>query len=103
MTRRPMQRLSELLPDAVAALGIGSELAAADRERSWTAVLAEVVPAAEGRCEVLATRAPELLIRASDAATAQELRLNGAVLLDALGPGPDGARLTELRVVVRPG
>lgn len=103
MTRRPMQRLSELLPDAVAALGIARELETASRERSWEAIVAAVVPAAVGRCELVAVRPPALVVRASDAATAQELRLQGSVLLEAFGRTPDGEALSELRVVVRPG
>lgn len=103
MTRRPMQRLSELLPDAVAALGIARELETATRERSWSSVIAEVVPAAVGRCELVAIRPPALIVSARDAAIAQELRLQGSLLLEAFGQAPDGERLSELRVVVRPG
>ena len=98
-----MQRLSELLPDAVAALGIGHELEAATRERSWEAIVAEVVPAAVGRCELIGIRPPALVVSARDAATAQELRLHGGLLLEAFGQAPDAERPSELRVVVRPG
>lgn len=97
-----MQRLSELLPGAVQALGIGEELAAAGRSRSWDSIVADVVPAAAGACELGAVRPPELVVHARDAATAQELRLHGNLLLGAFGPGPDGKALSVLRVVVRP-
>lgn len=102
MNRRPMRRLSELLPDAVRGLGIGEELAAAGRSRSWESIVAQVVPAAAGACDLGAIRPPELVVHARDAATAQELRLHGSLLLAAFGPGPDGQPLTVLRVVVRP-
>ena len=103
MTRRPMRRLSELLPDVVAALGITDELATAGRERSWEAIIADLVPAAVGHCEVVAHGSTELVVRASDAATAQELRLQGSAILAALPIDAAGARPTELRVVVRAG
>lgn len=103
MSRRPMQRLSDLLPDAVAALGITRELETARRERSWESIVAEVVPAAAGRCELVAVRPPVLIVSARDAATAQELRLQGTVLLETFGRSADGEPLDELRVVVRPG
>lgn len=100
MTRRPMRRLSELLPEVVAALGITDELATAGRERSWEAVIADLVPAAAGHCEVVSHRPPELVVRAADAATAQELRLHGSAILAAWPPDPAGVRPTELRVTV---
>lgn len=101
MTRRPMRRLSDLLPEAVAALGIADELAAAARGGSWDAVVAEVVPAAAGCCELVGVRPPELVVRASDAATAQELRLHGSALLAALEAAGVTLGVTQLRVVVR--
>ena len=102
MTRRPMRRLSELLPDAVAALGIGDELIVAGRERTFEALVEELVPAATGRCSLLELRPPQLVVRADDPATAQELRLNGSTLLAAFRTEPGTPRPTELRVVVRP-
>jgi hypothetical protein len=97
-----MRRLSELLPDAVAALSIADDLAAASREASWESLVEELVPAAAGRSEMVVVRPPEVVVSASDPATAQELRLHGAALLAAFPPGPDGRRISELRVVVRP-
>lgn len=102
MTRRPMRRLSEVLPEVVAALGITDELATAGRERSWEAIIADLVPAATGHCEVVSHSSAELVVRASDAATAQELRLHGSAILAALPTDATGARPTDLRVVVRP-
>ena len=102
MTGRRMRRLSELLPGAVAALGIGDDIAAVRRESSWESIVEELVPAAVGHSELVAVRPPLLTVSASDPATAQELRLHGAALLAVFPAGPDGGRLTELRVVVRP-
>lgn len=101
MNRRPMRRLSELLPDAIAALGVSEGLVAAVRTRSWEVVIEEVVPAAVGRCEPVSGGPGEVVIRADDAATAQELRLHGNALLAAYPADATGARPTSLRVVVR--
>jgi hypothetical protein len=103
MNRRPMRRLSELLPDAVAALGIREELATAGRERSFESLVAELVPAAAGRCALVEVRPPQLIVRADDPATAQELRLQGSTLLAAFAAGAGADPPTELRVVVRLG
>ncbi len=97
-----MRRLSELLPEAVAALGIAGELADASHDRAWDSVVAEVVPAAAGRCQLVTAGRSELVVQAADAATAQELRLHGGPLLDAFGSHLGGERPSELRVVVRP-
>jgi len=102
MSRRPMRRLSELLPDAVAALGISEELAAATQGDSWEAIVARHVPAAVGHCELVEVRPPLLVVRAADAATAQELRLQGSALLAAFGRAAGAPEVGELRVVVRP-
>ena len=102
MSRRPMRRLSELLPEAVAALGIGDELVTAGRERTFEALVEELVPAAAGRCALVELRPPQLVVRADDPATAQELRLNGSTLLAAFRTEAGTPRPTELRVVVRP-
>jgi hypothetical protein len=98
-----MRRLSDLLPEAVAALGIGDELAAAGHERTFEALVAELVPAAAGRCALVEVRPPELIVRADDPATAQELRLHGSDLLAAFRTDPGTPRPTALRVLVRLG
>ena len=100
-----MRRLSELLPDAVAAMGIGEELATATRGRSWEAIVADLVPAASSRCAMVEVRPPQLIVRADDPATAQELRMHGSAILAAFAAaGPVGTDPpTELRVVVRLG
>jgi hypothetical protein len=102
MTRRPMRRLSDLLPDLASHLGIDGELQAATRARTWELLVAELVPHAAGACHLLETRPPLLIVSAPDAATAQELRLHATILLDAFAGGPPGEHLDQLRVVVRP-
>jgi hypothetical protein len=97
-----MRRLSELLPDAVSALGIGDELAAVARGASWESLVADIVPAAAGHTELVAVRPPELVVSASDPATAQELRLHAPALVDAFRSVPGGDQARELRVIVRP-
>ncbi len=101
MTRRPMRRVGDLLPDLARQLGITSELEDADRGHAWEALVAAIVPTAVGRSELVGSRPPRLEVAAWDAATAQELRLHGSQLLAAFPPS-DGQRCTELRVVVRP-
>ncbi len=103
MNRRPMRRLSDLLPEAVAALGIGEGLAVASRERTFESLVEELVPAAAGHCALVELRPPQLIVRADDPATAQELRLNGDALLAAFRTDAGTQGPTELRVVVRPG
>ena len=103
MTRRPMRRLSDLLPDVATRLGIGAELHEASRARAWELLVAELVPHAAGSCPLLEVRAPVLVVGAPDPATAQELRLQASVLLEAFARLPGGERLESLKVVVRPG
>ncbi len=103
MTRRPMRRVSDLLPDVAARLGIDAELQAATRARTWELLVAELVPHAAGACRLVDTRPPTLVVSAPDAATAQELRLHSLTLLDAFAANAQGERFTELRVVVSRG
>ena len=103
MTRRPMRRLSDLLPEVATHLGIGAELEDASRSQTWELLVAELVPPAAGRCQVLEAHPPTMVVSAADAATAQELRLHASVLLDAFSALPSGAGMTELKVVVRNG
>ena len=103
MTRRPMRRLSDLLPDVATRLGIREELHEATRAQAWELLVAELVPNAAGSCHLLEVRSPTLVISAPDPATAQELRLQATTLLDAFAAVPTGERLDTLKVVVRTG
>lgn len=99
--RRPPQRVGDLLPGIAARLGLDEELQAARAISSWRRVVEEHAPAA-GVSRLVEVRPPVLVVSADDAASAQELRLCSAALLEAFARAPGGARLLDLRVVVRP-
>ena len=101
-TRREMRRVGDVLPSIAADLGIDEELRFARQMAAWQRLVGELVPAAAGATSVLAVQPPALVVSASSAIVAQELRLRQSQLLAAFAQAPDGARLFELRVVVRP-
>lgn len=96
-----MRRLGDLLPETASALGLERELSLARAMASWQRLVAELVPAAAGSTELLALRPEGLLVSASEPIVAQELRLRADELLQAFAGAPGGARLHELRVVIR--
>ena len=100
--KRPVHRLSDLLPGLANRLGLDEELDAARAVSSWTRIVEEQVPAAAGASHLLEVRSPALIVSADDPATAQELRLRSSELLDAFASAPGGQRLRDLQVVVRP-
>lgn len=99
--RRPMRRLGDLLPGLAEQLGLEDELLQSRRITSWRLIVAEHVPAAAGSSTLLAVEPPALIVTASSAIVAQELRLRSAELLPAFARAPGGSRLRELRVVIR--
>lgn len=99
--RRPLHRVGDLLPGLASELGLSEELRAARAMTSWQRVVEELVPAAAGASSLVEIRPPSLVVSATDATTAQELRLRSAALLEAFSHAPGGQRLLELRVVVR--
>lgn len=99
--RRPMRRLGDILPDVAADIGIEEELRRSRQMAAWQRLVAELVPSA-GDSQLLAVQPPALIVRAGSAVAAQELRLRQRELLDAFARAPDGQRLLELRIVVRP-
>jgi hypothetical protein len=99
--RRPVHRVGDLLPGLASELGLTEELRAARAISSWRRVVEEHVPAAAGGTLLVELRPPSLVVSAIDAATAQELHLQSAVLLEAFARAPGGQRLLELKVVVR--
>ena len=99
--RRPMRRLSDLLPEAAAALGIEEDLQRARVAAAWQRTVAERVPGASGSSHVLGLEAGGLVVAASDAALAQELRLRAPELLEALVRAPGVGNLRGIRIVVR--
>lgn len=100
--RRPMRRLSDLLPGVATELGLDAELKLALAMASWERLVSERVPPAAGATALLEVRPPVLVVRADDPITGQELRLRADELLAAFATAPGGSRLLELRVVVRP-
>ena len=101
--RRPMRRLSDVLPEVALQLGLEEELQRSRAIASWERLVAELVPGAAGATTLLEIRPPALIVGASDAIVAQELHLRAGELLAAFATTPGGAHLRELRAVVRPG
>jgi hypothetical protein len=100
--RRPMRRLADVLPEVAASLGIEGELRLSRQIAAWRHLVAELVPAAAGKSELLSVQPPALVVSASSSIVAQELRLRSVGLLEAFAATPDGIRLVELRIVGRP-
>jgi hypothetical protein len=84
------------------ALGIDNELRRARQMSAWQRIVEERVPPASGASTLLDVQPPVLVVSATSPIVAQELRLRQHDLLAAFAQAPDGARLIELRVVVRP-
>lgn len=100
--RRPMRRVGDMLGAVAAELGIEAELRLARQMAAWQRLVGEHVPAATGATRLLSVQPPALVVSAVNPIVAQELRLRQADLLAAFAQAPDGQRLVELRVVVRP-
>ena len=96
-----MQRLGDVLPEVASALGIEEELRHSRRIAAWQRLVAELVPGAAGESTLLAVQPPALIVSASSANVAQELRLRTGQLLRSFAGMPEGVRLLELRVTVR--
>jgi hypothetical protein len=97
-----MKRVGDMLPDVAATLGIDAELRMARQMAAWERLISERVPAATGQSRLLAIQPPALVVSAADPRVGLELRLRQAELLTAFAQAPEGVRLLELRVVVRP-
>lgn len=97
-----MRRLGEVLPEVASTLGIEDELSRARQLASWQRLVAELVPAAAAQSGLLAIQPPSLVVSAASPTVAQELRLRQRELLDRFADTPEGIRLLDLRVVVRP-
>lgn len=98
--RRPMRRLSDLLPEAAAALGIEDDLHRARVASAWQRTIAEHVPAAVGSCRVVGLEAGGLIVAADEPAVAQELRLRAPELVAALSRAPGVGNLRGVRIVM---
>jgi predicted nucleic acid-binding Zn ribbon protein len=99
--KRPMRRLSDVLPGVAQQFGLEDQLAKARAMASWERLVGELVPPAAGATQLLEIRPPVLLVSAADQFVAQELRLRSDELLAAFATAPGGIRLLELRPVVR--
>jgi len=99
--RRPMERIGDLIPDAARRLGLDEELRRARAITTWSALVAERVPAAAGACRLIRVDGFALVVDADAPIVAQELRLRAPELLEAFGAAPGGLRATEIRVRVR--
>jgi len=96
-----MRRLGDLLPDAAASLGLEDELRLARAMSAWARIVAEHVPAAAGSSRLIGLRGDGLLVSASSALVANELRMRSSPLLAALAAAPGGVRARELYVAIR--
>ncbi len=96
-----MERIGDLIPDAARRLGLDEELRMARAITTWTALVAERVPAASGACRLLRIDGFALLVEADAPIVAQELRLRGHELLGAFAAAPGGVRARELRLRIR--
>ncbi len=83
-------------------LGIEEELRLARQMAAWRRLVEELVPAAARTSQLLSIQPPALVVSATTPRIGQELRLRQADLLSAFAQAPEGERLLELRVVVRP-
>jgi hypothetical protein len=97
-----MRRVGDVLPGLAAEMGIEKEMRLARQMAAWERIISERVPAAAGASRLLSVQPPALVVSAANPNVAQELRLRQAELLAAFGQAPEGVRLLELRVVVRP-
>lgn len=100
--RRPMVRLGDLLPEAARHLGLEEELRLARAMTTWSALVAERVPAATGACRLVALEAGAVVVDADAPIVAQELRLRAPELLAAFAAAPGGMAAREIRIRVRP-
>jgi predicted nucleic acid-binding Zn ribbon protein len=99
--RRPMQRLGELIPEAARRLGLDEELRLARAIATWSALVAERVPAAAGRTRLLRIDGFALVVEADAPIFGQELRLRSTELLAAFRSAPGGLAASELRIAIR--
>ena len=98
-----MRRLGDMLPGIAAGLGIEAELRLARQMAAWERLISERIPGAAGASHLLSVQPPALVVSASQ----PERRPGTAPAPGRAADGvcaelPEGVRLLELRVVVRP-
>jgi len=96
-----MSRISDLIPEAAARLGLADELRRARAVATFDAIVAERAPAAHGACRALRVEGDALVVEADAPIVAQELRLHARQLAEAFRVAPAGAPISEIRVTVR--
>ena len=96
-----MERIGTLIPEAARRLGLEEELRLARAITTWSALVAERVPAASGACRLMRVDGFALLVEVEAPIVAQELRMRSPELLEAFAAAPGGQRATELRIRVR--
>ena len=99
--RRPMSRIGELMPHAAARLGLQDELRRARFVATFDAIVAELAPAAHGACRAIKVDGETLVIEADAPIVGQELLLHGDDLASAFRIAPQGANVTQVRVLIR--
>ncbi len=98
-----MERIGNLLPDAARQLGLEDELRLARGTATWSALVAERVPAASGLTRLVRLDGDTLVVEADAPIVAQEIRMHGPELLEAFAAAPGGLRARELHIRVVPG
>ncbi|HEY0444288.1 MAG TPA: DUF721 domain-containing protein [Candidatus Limnocylindrales bacterium] len=96
-----MERIGDLIPEAARRLGLEDELRLARAIATFSAIVAERVPAASGACRLVRLDGFALVVEADAPIVAQELRLRTTELLDAFRSAPGGLRASEVRIRVR--
>jgi len=99
--KRPMVRLSDLIPDAARALGLEDELRRSRAMATFDAIVAERLPSVVGACRVTRLDGSALDVEADAPIVAQELRLHQTELLTAFAASPGGLGVGLLRIHVR--
>lgn len=98
-----MQRIGDLIPETARRLGLADELRLARATTTWSALVAELAPAAAGASRLVRLDGPVLVVEVDHPIVAQELRLRARELLAAFAGAPGGVDARELRVAVRHG
>jgi hypothetical protein len=98
--RRRPTRVGDILPDTAASLGLAEELRLARLMSTWTAIVAEHLPAAAGGSRVAGVEGRILLVEADHGLIGQEIRLRERDIVSALRATPGGGRIDRLRVRV---
>ncbi len=95
-----MERIGDIIPDTARRLGLEEELRLARATSTWTAIVAERVPAAVGATRLVRIDGRAIVVEADHPIVAQEMRLRSAELLEAFASAPGGVSAAELRVTV---